>query len=91
MCTLANGYLGTRGAAPECRADQVHYPGTYLAGVYNRVHTSLNGRLVEDEHLVNAPNWLPLRFTLAEGGTGSHLARLRLSSTGKTWICGAGS
>ena len=67
LCTLANGYLGTRGAAPECRADQVHYPGTYLAGVYNRVHTSLNGRLVEDEHLVNAPNWLPLRFALAEG------------------------
>ena len=67
LCTLANGYLGTRGAAPECRADQVHYPGTYLAGVYNRVHTSLDGRLVEDEHLVNAPNWLPLRFALGEG------------------------
>ncbi len=67
LCTLANGYLGTRGAAPECSADAVHYPGTYLAGVYNRLQTSIRGQTVEDEHLVNAPNWLPLRFAPAEG------------------------
>ena len=67
LCTLANGYLGTRGAAPECGADAVHYPGTYLAGVYNRLQTALDGQTLEDEHLVNAPNWLPLRFAPADG------------------------
>jgi trehalose/maltose hydrolase-like predicted phosphorylase len=67
LCTLANGYLGTRGAAPECRADHVHYPGTYLAGVYDWLSSSINNAVVEDEHRVNAPNWLPLRFALGGG------------------------
>ena len=60
LTTLGNGYLGTRGADPEHADDGVHYPGTYLAGVYNRLTTSLEGRIVEDEQLVNAPNWLKL-------------------------------
>ena len=28
LCTLGNGYFATRGAAPEAKADGVHYPGT---------------------------------------------------------------
>jgi trehalose/maltose hydrolase-like predicted phosphorylase len=67
LCTLGNGYWGTRGAAPEADADSVHYPGTYLAGVYNRVRTDLGTRVVESEHMVNAPNWLPLWFRTASG------------------------
>ncbi len=67
LCTLGNGYWGTRGAAPETDADSVHYPGTYLAGVYNRVRTDLGTHAVENEAMVNAPNWLPLRFRLADG------------------------
>ena len=66
LCTLGNGYWGTRGAAPEADADAVHYPGTYLAGVYNRVRTDLGTHSVEDEHMVNAPNWLPLWFRVAD-------------------------
>ncbi len=61
LCTLANGYLATRGALPECDAGDVHYPGCYLAGVYNRLRTEVAGRTVENESLVNAPNWLYLR------------------------------
>ena len=66
LTTLANGYLGTRGAAPECSADRSHYPGTYLAGVYNRVRSRIHGRVVEDEHLVNAPNWLCMDLRMPE-------------------------
>ncbi|HZK58301.1 MAG TPA: beta-phosphoglucomutase family hydrolase [Cryobacterium sp.] len=62
LCTLGNGYWGTRGAAAEADADAVHYPGTYLAGVYNRLRTDLGTRVMEDESMVNAPNWLPLWF-----------------------------
>jgi beta-phosphoglucomutase family hydrolase len=62
LCTLGNGYWGTRGAAGESVADAVHYPGTYFAGVYNRARTDFGTRTVEDEHMVNAPNWLSLRF-----------------------------
>lgn len=67
LCTTGNGYLGTRGAVPECAADGVHYPGSYLAGVYNRLRTAVDDHTLEHEHLVNVPDWLPLRFRV-EGG-----------------------
>lgn len=62
LCTLGNGYFATRGAGPESEDDGVHYPGTYLAGGYNRLKTEKVGRIIENEDLVNMPNWLPLNF-----------------------------
>ncbi|MCK5620883.1 MAG: glycoside hydrolase family 65 protein, partial [Alphaproteobacteria bacterium] len=67
LCTLGNGYFATRGAAPNALADQVHYPGTYLAGGYNRLKTEIEGHEVENEDLVNIPNWLPLAFRVDDG------------------------
>ncbi len=67
LTVLGNGYFGTRGAAPERAADGVHYPGTYLAGVYNRLVSTVHGRQVEDEHLVNVPNWLVLDLRVGAG------------------------
>lgn len=64
LCTLGNGYVATRGAAPESTASPAHYPGTYAAGVYNRLTSVLAGRRLEHEDLVNLPNWLPLRFRI---------------------------
>jgi alpha,alpha-trehalase len=64
LCTLGNGYFATRGVAPEAEADDIHYPGTYLAGGYNRLFTEIAGRVVENEDLVNLPNWLPLIFRI---------------------------
>ncbi|WP_214110180.1 glycoside hydrolase family 65 protein [Acrocarpospora catenulata] len=62
LCTLGNGYFATRGAAPDAVADEVHYPGTYFAGCYDRLTSAVAGRTVTDESMVNAPNWLPLTF-----------------------------
>ena len=67
LCAVGNGYFVTRGALPEAEADQVNYPGTYVAGLYNRATTEIAGRTVENEDLVNVPNWLPLRFRVAGG------------------------
>ena len=67
LCTLGNGYFATRGAAEEASADEVHYPGTYLAGGFNRLQTEIAGRVIENEDLVNLPNWLPLSFRPADG------------------------
>jgi trehalose/maltose hydrolase-like predicted phosphorylase len=67
ICTLANGYWGTRGAAEESVADDVHYPGTYFAGIYDVVTWRIRGIPTSDEEMVNAPNWLPVRFRLAGG------------------------
>ncbi|MDF3143641.1 glycoside hydrolase family 65 protein, partial [Streptomyces sp. T21Q-yed] len=72
LCTLGNGYFATRGALPECRAGLVHCPGTYAAGCYDRLESTVAGRQVVNEDLVNLPNWLLLRFRLrrAEGAWG---------------------
>ncbi|WP_214369163.1 glycoside hydrolase family 65 protein [Pseudonocardia sp. H11422] len=67
LCTLGNGHFATRGAAPESSADDVHYPGTYAAGCYNRLRDEVAGQTVENESLVNLPNWLELRFAIGEG------------------------
>jgi trehalose/maltose hydrolase-like predicted phosphorylase len=67
LCTLGNGRFATRGAAPECAADEVHYPGTYAAGCYNRLTSTVDGHRVENEEMVNLPNWLPLRLRIIDG------------------------
>ncbi len=67
LCTLGNGYFATRGAAEEADADDVHYPGTYLAGCYNRLETTVGDRVVVNEDLVNLPNWLCLNVRLEDG------------------------
>jgi trehalose/maltose hydrolase-like predicted phosphorylase len=67
LCTLGNGYFATRGAAPESHADGVHYPGTYIAGCYNKLQTVIVGRTTDNESLVNAPNWLLLTFAAGDG------------------------
>ena len=66
LCALGNGYLVTRGAAADSIADGVHYPGTYLAGGYNRLITTVAGREVENEDLVNLPNWLVLTIRIED-------------------------
>ena len=67
LCTLGNGVFATRGAAEWATDDGTHYPGTYLAGGYNRLTSVVGGRDVVNEDLVNFPNWLGLTFRPAEG------------------------
>ncbi len=67
LTTLGNGYLATRGAAPEHRAGAVHYPGSYLAGVYNSLHSVVLDQESDDEHMVNIPDWLPLDLRIGDG------------------------
>ncbi len=67
LCTLGNGYFATRGAAPESSADGIHYPGTYIAGCYNRLTDTIADKTIENESLVNAPNWLVLNFRIGDG------------------------
>jgi alpha,alpha-trehalase len=67
LCTVGNGYFATRGCAPESRAGNSHYPGTYIAGVYNRLADQVAGTTIDNESLVNLPNWLSLTFRI-DGG-----------------------
>ena len=83
LCTLGNGYFATRGAAPESKADQVHYPGTYAAGVYNRLVDDVSGTAIDNESLVNLPNWLALTFRI-DGGSWFDIDAVRVLSYRQT-------
>ena len=67
LCTMGNGYMAVRGAAPECGAGEFHYPGTYAAGIFNRLTDTVAGTVIDNESLVNLPNWLPVTFRV-DGG-----------------------
>ena len=68
LCVLGNGYFCTRGAQEWADADEdTHYPATYVAGGFNRLTTMVAGRPVENEDLVNMPNWLSLTFRIDDG------------------------
>lgn len=67
LTAVGNGYMATRGALPEHSDDGIHYPGTYLAGVYNRLVSRIHGLRLEEEHMVNIPNWLPVDLRIGEG------------------------
>jgi len=56
LTSTGNGYFCTRGACEWEDADDVHYPGTYVGGLYNRETTILGGRPILNEDLVNLPN-----------------------------------
>ncbi|MBW6492142.1 MAG: HAD-IA family hydrolase [Lentimicrobium sp.] len=67
LLTIGNGYFGTRGAAEETDSNPINNPGTYIAGLYNRLSSKIGDRLIENEDFVNAPNWLPVTFRIDEG------------------------
>ena len=64
LLTIGNGYFGTRGAMEETDAGNHNYPGTYIAGLYNRLISKVGDRDVENEDFVNCPNWLKVQFNL---------------------------
>ncbi len=67
LCTVGNGYFGTRGALEESSANDTSYPGAYIAGVYNRLESEVAGRTVVNEDFVNCPNWLSITFRIGNG------------------------
>ncbi|GMT45472.1 MAG: beta-phosphoglucomutase [bacterium] len=67
LLTVGNGYFGTRGSMEEADTNEINYPGTYIAGIYNRLITRISGKDIENEDFVNCPNWLPVRFKIEDG------------------------
>lgn len=68
LCTLGNGYIAVRGASEEsCNSDH-HYHGTYLAGGYNRAETFKAGKIIQNEDLVNWPDFTGLTFRVGDEG-----------------------
>ncbi|WP_125604733.1 glycosyl hydrolase family 65 protein [Lapidilactobacillus bayanensis] len=66
LLTLSNGYLGWRGAPIMTTYSEDHYPGLYVAGVFNQTSTPVAGKDVINEDMVNLPN--PQLFELEVAG-----------------------
>ena len=68
LTTVGNGYFGTRGCFEANRADEVvHYPGTYIAGVYNSLPSVVFRKTITNNDLVNCPNWLRVELAIENG------------------------
>ena len=79
LCTMGNGYMAARGAAAECDAGETHYPATYVAGIYNRLSDEVAGTAIDNESVVNLPNWLPVTFRI-DGGAWFDIDEVDISS-----------
>jgi beta-phosphoglucomutase family hydrolase len=67
LTTVGNGYFGTRGCFEGERADEVvHYPGTYIAGVFNKLPSVVYRKTIYNNDLVNCPNWLLIELKIGE-------------------------
>ncbi len=67
LLAVGNGYFGTRGAMEECPSGENNYPGTYMAGMFNRRISKVGDHDIENEDFVNCPNWIPVTFRVGEG------------------------
>ena len=79
LTSTGNGYFCVRGAAEWEDASDVHYPGTYAHGVYNRESTIMGRRPIPNEDLVNLPRTWLLKLSL-EGEEPIRLASVELLS-----------
>ncbi|SDB07699.1 haloacid dehalogenase superfamily, subfamily IA, variant 3 with third motif having DD or ED [Desulfonatronum thiosulfatophilum] len=75
LTTVGNGYMGVRGCFEGERASFYHYPGMYLAGIFNRVPSMVHGREIFNNDFVNCPNWLPVEFKI---GNSKYLSPLQM-------------
>ncbi|MDG2081604.1 MAG: beta-phosphoglucomutase family hydrolase [Bacteroidales bacterium] len=67
LLTVGNGYMGIRGAMEETTAGEYNYPGTYIAGLYNRLTTNVSNKDIINEDFVCAPNWMTITFKIDDG------------------------
>lgn len=68
LLTVGNGYIGTRGSMEESIAGETNYPGSYMAGLYNRLSSKVGERNVENEDFVNFINWSCVKFQIDDEG-----------------------
>ena len=67
LTTLANGYMSLRGTASEIPTAQRGAPGVYIAGIFNRLVSDVEGRVQEHESMVNLAHWAHADVRFADG------------------------
>jgi beta-phosphoglucomutase family hydrolase len=81
LTSTGNGYMGVRGSIECGLASQHHYPGTYIAGIFNKLPSEVHGQTVWNNDMVNCPNWLPIEFRIGNGDFINPLEQKVLSYT----------
>jgi trehalose/maltose hydrolase-like predicted phosphorylase/beta-phosphoglucomutase-like phosphatase (HAD superfamily) len=66
LTSTGNGYFCVRGCAEWEDPSDVHYPGTYTHGVYNRESTIMGSHPIPNEDLVNLPRCWSLKLCLED-------------------------
>jgi len=64
LTVVGNGYLGVRGSYEGENASDICYPGTYIAGMYNKLATMVGGKRIYNNDFVNCPNWTLIEFAI---------------------------
>lgn len=63
MTTVGNGFVGHRNALSFMKADDdTHYPGTYIASLFNKVGTKIADKMIYNNDFVNIPNAFLIHF-----------------------------
>jgi len=63
MTTIGNGFVGVRSALGFMKADDnTHYPATYIASLFNKLGTEVEGKTIYNNDFVNIPNAFSVRF-----------------------------
>lgn len=86
LCTLGNGVFCTRGACEMSSADNIHNPGLYFNGYFNRADSQVQDKVITNEDLVNFPNWLPLTFKIGDDGEWHTLQNAKKIENYKQWL-----
>ncbi|MBD3209576.1 beta-phosphoglucomutase family hydrolase [Candidatus Woesearchaeota archaeon] len=66
LTMVGNGHFGTRGCHETQTANDHHYPGCYLANVFNKPKSVVQGKEVWINEMVNCPNWLLVKITIGK-------------------------
>ncbi|MDA7857937.1 HAD hydrolase-like protein [bacterium] len=67
LTVVGNGYFAIRGCLESEKSSGVHYPATYIAGVYNRLSTTIAGKKISNNDLVNCGNWFCIEIKIGKG------------------------
>ncbi len=62
LTTVGNGYMGVRGSFEGVKIkNDTFYPGTYIAGLFNKIPSDVHGKEIFNNDFVNIPNWQLIR------------------------------
>jgi len=70
LTVVGNGYMGVRGSFEGVKIkDDTYYPGTYIAGLFNKIPSDVHGKEIFNNDFVNIPNWQLIQNKLKEDKT----------------------